>query len=89
MSDVITHQPLRLSTAIITASSGYRFETVQVVIEDGVATVRERDGRINGTKDGVLAVTTPPDSRGWLVTFDTGETWTVERDRGCGCAGSR
>lgn len=85
----VTHMPLRLSTVKIEASAGYRFDAVQIAVEDGTATVKNRDGTLNGTKDGVVTVANDPNSRGWIVSFATGETWTVQRDTGCGCGGSR
>ncbi len=63
-----------------------QYDDVQVIIREGVASVRSNKGERLGLirKNDVTAVTHPT-RKTWAVAFADGTVWGVERNRDCGC----
>lgn len=63
-----------------------QFQRVRFIIdpEDGTLVIRARSGKI--LKETAGTITSSP--TGWALSNDEGE-WTITRDKGCGCGGSK
>lgn len=70
----------------VTTLDGEMYDDVQVIVRQGIASVRSNKGErlALARKDGVSAVTHPT-RKSWSIAFNDGTVWEVERNRDCGC----
>lgn len=63
-----------------------QFQRVRFIIEPekGTLVIRARSGKILKETSGTVT----PTETGWLLVNEEG-TWTLTRDKGCGCGGSK
>lgn len=69
-------------------AAGQAYEGFSVVARNGRARIHSRSGQLIRELTGVASVVRTSRTA-WLVTFDSGESWAVDRSAlGCGCGGS-
>lgn len=79
--------PLSLSRATITRSTDPEpLVKVSLIVRTGHATVkRGRDVLVEANVTSLVST----GARSWELTLDDGSTWTVVKEKGCGCGGGR